>query len=218
MGLALEVGILADLKEADAEGFAYFKEQFGILNQFLSGARLGTHVEPEELDKVFSCSMYGYSGLHYLRRVGAHLALGRPIPPPGDKEAAHDPILERDYWNRFLAGKYPKYQHLIVHSDAEGFYVPIDFKGALVATDDIPLLGGMLGSTQQLQAECRELADVLGVPAGLDAEADEIMSAIETQGQGLAKWQQYAVETFTCLQLIAACDASLRTKAAIVFA
>ena len=215
MGLALEVGILADLKEADAEGFAYFKEQFGILNQVLSDAGLGTHVEPEELDEVFSRGMYGYSGLHYLRRIGAYLALGRPIPLPGDKEAARDPVLERDYWNRFLAGERLKYQHLIVHSDAEGFYVPIDFEGALVAID-IPLLGGMLGSTQRLRAECIELASVLGVPAGMDAEADEIMNAVETQGQGREKWQQYAVETFTCLQLIEACDASLRTKAAIV--
>jgi hypothetical protein len=82
MGLNLEVGILADLKEADDDGFAYFKEQFKILNQVLSGAGLGTHVEPEELDEVFSCDMYGYSGLHYLRRIGAHLALGRPTPPP----------------------------------------------------------------------------------------------------------------------------------------
>jgi len=75
----------------------------------------------------------------------------------------------------------------------------------------------MLGSTQRLRAECRELAGILGVPAGMDAEADELMNAIDTQGQGPEKWQQYAVETFTCLQLIAACDASLRTKAAIVF-
>ncbi len=51
----------------------------------------------------------------------------------------------------------------------------------------------------------------------MTAQADEIMNAIETQGQGREKWQQYAIETFTCLQLIAACDASLRTKAAIVF-
>jgi hypothetical protein len=51
----------------------------------------------------------------------------------------------------------------------------------------------------------------------MDAEADEIMDAIETQGHGREKWQQYAVETFTGLQLIAACDASLRTKAAISF-
>lgn len=97
MGLELEVGILSDLKEADAERFAYFKEQFGILNQVPSDAGLGTHVEPEELDKGSSCGMCGYSGLHYLRRIGAHFALGRPIPPPGDKGAAHDPVLERDY-------------------------------------------------------------------------------------------------------------------------
>lgn len=161
--------------------------------------------------------MYGYSGLHYLRRVGAHLALGRRLPPPGDKGAADDPVLQRDYWNGFLAGERLKYQHLIIHSDAEGFYVPLDFEGALVVTDDIPLLGGMLGSTQQLQAECRELAVLFGVPAGMDTEADELMNAIEMQGQGREKWQQYAVETFTCLQLIAACDASLRTKASIVF-
>jgi hypothetical protein len=216
MGLALEVGILADLKKADAEGFAYFKEQFEILNQVLSDAGLGRHIEPEDLDEVFSCGMYGYSGLHYLRRVGAHLALGRPIPPPGDKEAAKEPVLDRDYSEGFLAGERLKYQHLIIHSDAEGFYVPIDFERALIAAD-IPLLGGMLGSTQQLRAECKELASVLGVPAGMDAEADEIMKAVETQGQGPEKWQQYAVETFTCLQLIAACDASLRTNAAIVF-
>jgi hypothetical protein len=216
MGLGLEVGILADLKEADGEGFAYYKEQFGILSQVLSGAGLGTHVEPEELNEVFSCGMYGYGGIHYLRRVGAHLALGMPIPLPGDKEAAKDPVLQRDYWDGFIAGERLKYQHLIIHSDAEGFYVPIDFEGALVVPD-IPLLGGMLGSTQQLRAECKELAGVLGVPAGMGPEADEIMNAIETQGQGREKWQQYAVETFTCLQLIAACEASLRTKAAIVF-
>jgi len=216
MGLALEVGILADLKEADAEGFAYFKELFGILNQVLSEAGLGTHLEPEELNEVFSRGMYGYSGLHYLRRIGAYLALGRPLPPPGDYEAANDPVLDRDYFDSFITAENPKYQHLIMHSDTEGFYVPIDFEGPLVAID-IPLLGGLLGSTQQLQAECRELASIFGVPAGMDAAARELMKAIETPGQGREKWQQYAVETFTCLQLIAACDASLRTKAAIAF-
>lgn len=216
MGLDLEVGILADLKEADEEGFAYYKEQFGVLNQVLSGARLAAHVEPEELDDVFSCGMYGYSGLHYLRRVGAHLALGRPIPPPGDKDAADDPILARDYWDRFCAGERLKYQHLIIHSDTEGFYVPVDFERALVVTDS-PLVGGMLGSTQQLQTECRDLASLLDVPAGMGGESDEVVEAIGTQGRGRKKWQQYAVETFTCLQLLAACDASLRTRAAIVF-
>ncbi len=141
MGLGLEVGILADLKEADEEGFAHYKEQFGILNQVLSNAGLGPHVEPEELDEVFSCSMYGYGGLHYLRRFGAYLALGRPAPPPGDKEAANDPVLYRDYWHRFSTGERLKYQHLIIHSDAEGFYVPLNFERVLVTTA-FPLIGG----------------------------------------------------------------------------
>jgi hypothetical protein len=177
---------------------------------------LPAHVEPEELDEVFSCNMLGYSGLHYLRRVGAHIALGRTIPPPGDNNAANDPILAREYWDRFTAGERLKYQHLIVHSDAEGFYVPIDFERALVVAG-FPLVGGMLGSTQQLRTECRDLATALDVPAGMDGEADEVIKAIRTQGRGPRKWQQYAVETFTCLQLLAACDASLRTQAALVF-
>jgi hypothetical protein len=148
MGLDLEVGILADLKEADDEGFAHYREQFAVLNQVLASVGLPAHVEPEELDEVFSCNMLGYSGLHYLRRVGAHIALGRTIPPPGDNNAANDPILAREYWDRFTAGERLKYQHLIVHSDAEGFYVPIDFERALVVTG-FPLVGGMLGSTQR---------------------------------------------------------------------
>jgi hypothetical protein len=45
----------------------------------------------------------------------------------------------------------------------------------------------MLGSTQRLQAECRELAGILGVPARMTAQADEITNAIETQGQGREK-------------------------------
>jgi hypothetical protein len=216
MGLGLEVGILADLKEADEEGYAHFKDQFGVLNQVLSRAGFSAHVEPEELDDVFSCGMYGYSGLHYLRRIGAHLALGRPLPPPGDKDAADDPVLDRDYWERFCAGERVKYQHLIIHSDAEGFYVPVVFERALVVTD-FPLAGGMLGSTQQLHAECRDLAGLLGVPAGIGGESDAVIEALGSQGQGRERWQQYAVETFTCLQLLAACDASLRTRAAITF-
>jgi hypothetical protein len=77
----------------------------GFSTKVLSNAGLGMHVEPEELDEVFSCSMYGYGGLHYLPRVGAHLALGMPIPPPGDKEVAKDPVLQPDYWDGFIAGE-----------------------------------------------------------------------------------------------------------------
>jgi hypothetical protein len=68
-------------------------------------------------------------------------------------EATDDPVLHGDYWNGFLSAERLKYRHLIIHSDAEGFHVPIDFAGARFGTNDIPLLGGMLGSTRRLRAE-----------------------------------------------------------------
>jgi hypothetical protein len=111
------------------------------------------------------------------------LAVGGPIPPPGDDEAATDPILNRDYFDGFITAEHPKYQHLIVHSDNEGFDVPIDFEEALVATD-IPLLGGMLGSTQRLQAECRVLAGIVGVPARMAAEADAMKRSGRVEKNG----------------------------------
>ena len=92
MGLALEVGVLADLKGTDDEGSvtALHGEQFEIINKFLRADGLREHIEPQEPNETFLCGMLGYSGLHYLRRVAAHLALGKPIPPPGDKDADKD--------------------------------------------------------------------------------------------------------------------------------
>lgn len=216
MGLGLEVGILADLKEADDEGFAYCLEQFEIVSKVLRAEGLEEHIEPQELDGVFSCGMFGYAGLHYLRRVAIHMALGKATPPPGTRDAHMEPALNQEYWDRFQRGEVLKYQHLIIHSDAEGFYVPVDFERPLVVTN-LQLAGGMLGSTQRLQAECRDLAGILGMPVDMDHEADEIYKAIDNQGEGRSTWQQYGVETFTCLRLLAACAASLRTKAAIAF-
>src|SRR5688572_505740 len=67
MGLSLEVGILADLKEHDPEGAQQFREEFETLNRFLASEGLPPHHEPESCE-VWSGDMWGYSGLHYLRR------------------------------------------------------------------------------------------------------------------------------------------------------
>jgi hypothetical protein len=55
--------------------------------------------------------------------------------------------------------------HLIVHADTAGYYVPIDFKDVLY---DAP--GDMLGSSQRLLAELRQLAPYLGI--ALDAHGN----------------------------------------------
>jgi hypothetical protein len=236
MGLGLEVGILEDLKDADEEGYAWYVGAFQSLNNVLRSKGLGEHVEPHELDEIFSCDMLSYSGIHYLRRIAVHLALDKPTPAPGNGETYRDIALTDEYFDSFNAGKDMKYQHLIVHSDAEGFYVPIDF-GHVIATPTLRLSGGWVGSTQRLRAECTELARLLAMPLDMHYESDELSRAVaaqlqpasqsprrlwpwkrtETEHPGDVMWKQYATETYVCLRLLAACEVSLRNKAAIVF-
>jgi hypothetical protein len=171
MGLALEVGVLADLKGTDDEASvsALHCEQFEIINKALRADGLAEHIEPQEPNETFSCSMFGYSGLHYLRRMAAHLALGKPIPAPGDQHADKDPLLYGEYWHRFEAGERLKYQHVIIHNDAEGYYVPVDFDRPRDLTE-FQLTGGWVGSTQRLHAECSDLARALDMPVEMDHE------------------------------------------------
>jgi hypothetical protein len=180
MGLALEVGILADLKDADEEGYAHDVDEFESLNNVILSEGLGEHVEPDELDGIFSCDMLSYTGIHYLRRIAVHLALGKPTPAPGNDETYRSIALTDECFDGLNARKDMKYQHLIVHSDAEGFYVPIDFE-RVIATPTLTLSGGWVGSTQRLRAECTELAGVLRMPLDMHYESDEVSRAADAQ-------------------------------------
>src|SRR5687767_10996375 len=95
MGLTLVVGALAELLEQNADGAAHLESQFDAVNQALTAAGLPTHQEPRTLpaDRRWSGDMYGYSGVHYLRRIAAHVAAGRSLPRPGDDGASDDPVL-----------------------------------------------------------------------------------------------------------------------------
>ena len=103
------------------------------------------------------------------------------------------------------------------HSDAEGFYVPIEFDRVIVDTWGLGISGGMLGSTQKLLAECVTLAYALGLPADLDPDSDELAEATQHQGQGDVQWKKYGIESFTCARLSHACKASLKFGAALTF-
>ena len=138
MGLDLEVGYLADLLANDEVGAEWFRDNLINLNAFLGSVGLAPHVEPEECD-LFSCQMYGYSGLHYLRRIAAHLDLQGILPPPGGEDASKDEVMAEYYrladqsdpgfFGRML-GSTPRartFDHLMLHSDAEGYYLPPGF-------------------------------------------------------------------------------------------
>ena len=159
MGLAVEVGFLVDLLQDDPEGADAFRDDLAAVNRILVASGLPEHREPDEADwDVLSYDMIGYSGLHYLRRIAAHLATRGTLPPPGDDNSSGDPVL-REYYGesgglirRLFKARAAtpagarRFSHLMEHSDAEGYYVPIEFDAVLYAEPDLPLTGEMLGS------------------------------------------------------------------------
>ena len=229
MGLGLEVGILADLRENDPEGYEHTLNQFKDLNKYLGKVGLPTHHEPEN-GEVWSCEMYGYSGLHYLRRIAAHIDLFGSLPLPGNDTSSKDVALQ-NYFKKFFgkdtgffaklfpaSSKYKfKFNHLILHSDAEGFYLPIDFEKVLFPDSELGISGGMIGSTIKLLQECERLATALEIPSHIDENSDELYEAANSQGESQIKWKKYGVESFTCVRLMAACKKSLESGAAIIF-
>ena len=156
-------------------------------------------------------------------------AFGLPLPDPVASDAANDFVLKRYYAQvtrspdlvsrlfRFRRGSVLGYQHLIFHSDAEGYYVPQDFAEVIVPDDSLEIPGGMIGSVLRLREECRALSQLLEIPDGLDPESEDVLNAAEDPASGTAKWQRYGIESFSCIRLLAACDASAKAGAAIVF-
>jgi hypothetical protein len=74
----------------------------------------------------------------------------------------------------------------------------------------------MIGSSPVLLRECERLAKVLGIPAEVTPESDELIEAAESQGEGTG-YLRYGQEVFACIQLREAARRSVETGAAIVF-
>lgn len=235
MGLNIIVGYLDDLLKHDEEGASWHRQVLDDLNLVLVEAGEAPHHEPEAIEGGSqSWESYGYSGLHHVRRLAAWLTINRCLPPKcAYEEAADDAVLAQFYHNHeeylrrgfkkglfgFLRRERPPFSHLMLHSDAEGFYLPrvlteVVFDQHAPQRDGI---GGMVGSAQILLAECRELAQALSIPAGLDPESEEVYENVEAPPSNGEPWQCLPVETFVITRLIAACERSLETKALVVF-
>jgi hypothetical protein len=157
MGLAIGVGVFADLIIHDSEGADWTRRSLAELNAALQRAGLPEHHEPERFEQpphqsMRSCTSFPYSFLHYLRRAFAHVREGLPVPDDDNLRPEHDSIVE-DASTMFDS-------HLLCHSDAEGFYVPIDFAEPIFDDD---VLGSMLGSSHALLRELIEVAPHIGV-------------------------------------------------------
>lgn len=213
MGLNIVVGILA---EAEDEYAGYVRAQFAVIGELLDRAGAGPWAEPElNARDVLEGDMWGYSGLHTVRRLAVHLAETGTLPDPLEEahRAADDPLLRKAY-TEFPGGTAGPFDHLINHSDCEGYYVPVDFEQVIA---DDSLAGGYLGSSVRLLAETRRIATALGLPEDLDPDSEEVFDACGADTPPAEGWHRYGIESYGCLRLIHAAKHSIATGAVIAF-
>ncbi len=155
MSLSVRIGILSESFD-DPDWENEVRGDFAIINRVLLQAGLPEHSEPEEWPNIQNQCRLGdfrYSAIHSLRRIFAHAVAGI-VPTPlleNSSNPAGDPVLLQVASQK---------HHLLWHSDAEGFYVPVDFQEVL-EDDDLP--GRFLGSSQRLLDELRRVAPALGI-------------------------------------------------------
>lgn len=154
MGLAIGVGLLADLIIHDEEGAEWMRKSVSGLNKVLVELGLPEHQEPEKVPvhSRRSVSSYPYSFLHYLRRAYACVIEGKKLRIGEMKDEDFDFVQEVtiDLMS----------SHLLSHSDAEGYYLPRDLDYPLC---DNRLPGGFAGSLPQLLKELEKIAPVLDI-------------------------------------------------------
>jgi len=213
MGLAIGVGALAYLLENDQEGAKWLEEGFAAANLLLEGERLPMHSEPRTFKTPAlrtSIGSFPCSFIHYLRRAYAHRSANpswMAHPVGHNVDPAADPLVDDEL--AMLCS------HLICHSDAEGFYFPINFSDVLFAEpEDSSLPGGMLGSSYRLLEELEVVAPALGIRLSdgrlSDNEAARI-NELACSGEGIYR------ELCSWLALYEAARLSIELKTAIVF-
>jgi hypothetical protein len=194
----------------------YVRANFAVIRELLDRAGAGRWAEPELNERdVLEGDMWGYSGLHTVRRVAVHLADTGTLPDPLEEahKAADDPLLTKAY-TEFPGRSAGPFDHLICHSDCEGYYVPVDFGQVIF---DESLAGGYLGSSVRLLAETRRIASALGLPEDLDPDSEEVLGACDANTSAAEGWRRYGIESYGCLRLIHAAQHSIATGAAIAF-
>lgn len=244
MSLDVAVGVLADLVANDEEGAGCFREDLERLNVGLLAAGLERHVEPETAP-LLSLPIGSYSTLHELRRVAAHLQysdkppLSRPMNERSWDDALYDRYFAAFYEENpesapstFAKPSARRFDHLMVHSDAEGFYVPQQFDSVLVTGANVY---GWVGSSFALASECEELARALQIPEAMLLDKDDMvfvdaLRALERPPSlgrriggffksplPLEVWRQLPIAASVCVKLHQAAQHSMRTGAVIAF-
>ncbi|MGW0903090.1 hypothetical protein [Streptomyces sp. NPDC002853] len=150
MGVNIVVGALVDAEDDDY--IEMVRADFLAIGELLERAGARQWTEPDLDDEEGAeFEAWGYSGLHTVRRLAVHLAADERLPEPLDRtrRATDDPLLSKMY-EAFPSDPPGPFDHLVHHSDCEGYYVPVDFAHVIV---DKKARGGYLGSSEDPAAE-----------------------------------------------------------------
>ncbi|MEV0398161.1 hypothetical protein [Polymorphospora rubra] len=207
MGLGISIG--NPCLGLDPEGAEHYREQFARLRRELAehghdwSAPDGP--APAGTARPYVGSFpYGY--LHRLRRVYALQHERQPVTPvtgPDDLEDAQEHVEEAT----FMLGS-----HLLCHSDATGFYVPVPSGDPLFLSDAIDG-AGMVGSSQGLLGELAGIAPLVGIRL----EADGTLSDAEAARLFDDRDDPFEIEQMVWLTLHESCRVSVASGHAIVF-
>ena len=99
---------------------------------------------------------------------------GKSLPSPGKDSPEKDPLLEEYYSSlgedtgESNPGEMRRFDHLLFHSDCEGFYVPVKFSEVIFTDQELEIPGEMIGSSYMLLEECKASAQYLELPLDED--------------------------------------------------
>ena len=205
----LTVGLLADLERRERAVAPQLTNELEAINKVLAKNGLEAHVEPYDTS-LFEVKITSLQ-LHSLRRLAANLNFSGELPTPGNEENVdEDELIERYYeeagesqglLSRILAPQkriLRHFDHLIVHRDDDGFYLPIEFEKPIEFTSQVSG-PGWVGSAIRLQAECEGLQKRLK-----DSDAHD--------SSGTIRFEQ---ESAALKALLGACEHSLNHQAVL---
>ncbi|MFX0071992.1 MAG: hypothetical protein ACFFAO_12960, partial [Candidatus Hermodarchaeota archaeon] len=129
-----------------------------------------------------------------------------PTPVKKNEDPADDIILDDAYFVHMDS-------HLICHSDAEGYYIPLNFKDVIYDDDRDRILGGMLGSSYMLFEELLKIAPKLGIKIQenkIDPKEIDVINSIKDE-------EPFSIEKRVWLVLYDCAELSIKYKSLIRF-
>jgi len=218
VSLNVSVGYLADLLEYNP-GEPDVRKEFDAVARILRKRKIQGYKEPEQLDDGWCARVTPSNGIAFLQRFASYFPLDDDAtadewPTPGDPETMDNPLEDEMYYDACSMLEFHPFQHLILHSCRDGYWVPVDFPDVIFPGRRTGI--NMLGSSVRLLKECDELAALLKLPRRLKFDDPDLLHALDNPGKSKTRWKKYGVESYNLVMLRTACQVSIKTGAAVV--